>query len=449
LRANEVVQTPRLVDELWGERPPATAVKSVQMFVSQLRKALGDGVLETQAGGYRLRVEPGALDLQRFEGLLEEARRHLWAGSAREAGEELRRALALWRGPPLADFEYEPFARSEISRLQELRLAAVELRVEADLATGRHPEVVGELQGLVHEHPLRESLRGLLMLALYRCGRQADALAAYQDARTALVTELGLDPSPALQQLEQAILRQDPALAAGSPAPSLPVATLRTGGAGPAAKAVVAARAQRKVVTVLFADVVGSTALGERLDPEVLRDLLAEYFELMKAIVERHGGVVEKFVGDAVMAVFGVPSVHEDDALRALRAAAEMRAALPRLGLQARMGVNTGEVVTGGEERLVTGDVVNVAARLQQAAAPGAILLGADTHALVADAVKTEELPSLALKGKQRPVEAFRLLALAEWRCVCRRGGSSAAALSWRSCELPGETRSSAQRVIW
>src|SRR6187455_783221 len=141
--------------------------------------------------------------------------------------------------------------------------------------------------------------------------------------------------------------------------------------------------AHRKVVTVLFCDVVGSTALGESVDPEALQGLLARYFERMKGIVESHGGTVEKFIGDAVMAVFGVPAAHEDDALRACRAAVEMREALPELGVEARLGVNTGEVVTGTAERLATGDAVNVAARLEQAAVPGSILIGEDTRDLV------------------------------------------------------------------
>src|SRR5256885_3513275 len=145
--------------------------------------------------------------------------------------------------------------------------------------------------------------------------------------------------------------------------------------------------AHRKVVTALFCDVVGSTALGESVDPEALQGLLAQYFERMKAIVESHGGSVEKFIGDAVMAVFGVPTVHEDDALRSCRAAVEMREALPELGLEARIGVNTGEVLTGTEERLATGDAVNVAARLEQAAEAGGGLLGAPTLRLVASAV--------------------------------------------------------------
>src|ERR671934_967200 len=161
-----------------------------------------------------------------------------------------------------------------------------------------------------------------------------------------------------------------------------------------------AVREQRKTVTVLFCDVTGSMALGEQTDPEALRALLARYFERMKAIVEAHGGTVEKFIGDAVMAVFGVPAAHEDDALRACRAAVEMRESLPELGLEGRIGVNTGEVLAGTEERLATGDVVNVAARLEQAANPGEVLVGGATFALVGGAVDVGEERTLELKGK-------------------------------------------------
>ena len=159
----------------------------------------------------------------------------------------------------------------------------------------------------------------------------------------------------------------------------------------------------RKVVTVLFCDVVGSTALGESVDPEALQGLLARYFEGMKGIVESHGGTVEKFIGDAVMAVFGVPVTHEDDALRACRAAVEMRGAFPELGIRGRIGVNTGEVVTGTEERLATGDAVNVAARFEQAAEPGEVLIGAATLGLVGSAVEVGMERLLELKGKSEP----------------------------------------------
>src|ERR671927_732839 len=171
---------------------------------------------------------------------------------------------------------------------------------------------------------------------------------------------------------------------------------------------------RRKIVTLVFCDLTGSTALGESLDPEAFRALLARYFERMKAIVERHGGSVEKFIGDAVMAVFGVPVVHEDDAFRAVRAAVEMRDAFPALGCRGRIGVTTGEVVTGTRERLATGDAVNVAARLEQAASPGEALLGAPTLALIGDAVEVEAVDPLELRGKAKPVRALRLVSVLE-----------------------------------
>src|SRR5437660_8338165 len=168
----------------------------------------------------------------------------------------------------------------------------------------------------------------------------------------------------------------------------------------------------RKVVTVLFSDITGSTGLGEELDPESYRQLMARYFDEMKLVIERHGGTTEKFIGDAVMAVFGVPLAHEDDALRACRAAVEMRDALPELGVQARIGVNTGEVVTGTLERLATGDAVNVAARLEQAAAPGEILIGDETLRLVSAGVDIGPVEQLELKGKAAPVPAYPLMSL-------------------------------------
>jgi DNA-binding SARP family transcriptional activator len=201
-RANEIVSTDRLIDELWGEQPPRTALNTLQYYVSQLRKALGADRIVTRSPGYLIRVEPGELDLERFERLVEEG-----------GAEGLREALALWRGAPLADFAYEAFAQASIGRLEELRLAALEQRLDADLALGRHGELVGELEALVGEHPLREHLRGQLMLALYRSGRQAEALDAYQATRRALVDGLGIEPGPALQELEKAVLRQDPTLA--------------------------------------------------------------------------------------------------------------------------------------------------------------------------------------------------------------------------------------------
>jgi DNA-binding SARP family transcriptional activator len=220
LEANRVVSTDRLIEELWPERPPGRPSTAVQGYVSDLRKVLEPDrrpgepfqILTTQGPGYLLRVEPDELDLRRFERLLEEGREALASGKGEPAARLLREALDLWRGPPLADFTYEPWAQAAIGRLEELRLACVEARIEADLALAHHAELVGELQGLIGQHPLRERLRGQLILALYRAGRQAEALEAYQDARRTLVEELGIDPTPALQQLEKKVLTHDPSL---------------------------------------------------------------------------------------------------------------------------------------------------------------------------------------------------------------------------------------------
>jgi DNA-binding SARP family transcriptional activator len=219
LRPNEIVPADRLIDELWGEGSPEDAAAALRVIVSRLRKALPGDVLTTRAPGYLIRVEPDELDLHRYERLVDEGRSLLARGLPTDASERLHDALALWRGPALADFAYESFAQAAIARLEEIRLAAVELRIDADLALGRHDELIGELEALVAEHPLRERLRVYLMTALYRSGRQAEALDAYQDARRALVDELGIDPSPALQELERAILRQDPSLEV-APTPS-------------------------------------------------------------------------------------------------------------------------------------------------------------------------------------------------------------------------------------
>src|SRR4051812_27629686 len=191
-----------------------------------------------------------------------------------------------------------------------------------------------------------------------------------------------------------------------------------------AAMGLAAAQETRKTVTVLFADVTGSTALGERLDPESLRHVMARYFEAARECLEHHGGTVEKFIGDAVMAVFGVPTLHEDDALRALRAAAELRHSLAELNaqlerdygvsLRLRTGVNTGEVVTGTEERLANGDAVNVAARLEQAAEPDEILIGEQTRRLTRDAIEVEPVGPLTIRGKTEPLVAHRLVRVVE-----------------------------------
>ncbi|HEY8236397.1 MAG TPA: BTAD domain-containing putative transcriptional regulator, partial [Gaiellaceae bacterium] len=263
----------RIVDALWGEQPPRTAATSLQNFVSQLRKLLGADVVVTKPPGYQLRIAPEQLDLERFTRLVEESR----AEPPDERAAKLRRALALWRGRPLADLGFEAFAQQEIGRLEELRLAALEDRVEADLQAGRHKDLVGELEAFADEHPLRERLRSQLMLALYRSGRQAEALQIYHDTRRVLVDELGIEPSPTLQQLHGAILRQDPRLEEGQPV--APAAEDRI-------KDVVETMLAGRLVPVLGADVVDLTLrLAERFEYPTNGGALpqvAQYIAVMK-----------------------------------------------------------------------------------------------------------------------------------------------------------------------
>jgi DNA-binding SARP family transcriptional activator len=320
LHANEVVSVDRLIDDVWGEQAPTTAPKIVQGYVSQLRKTLSDGdVLVTQPPGYVLRLDHGQLDAERFATLATEARAALAADAPGDASALLGEALSLMRGPPLGEFAFDSFAREEISRLDELSLAALEDRVEADLALGRHVELVPELEALVARHPLRERLRGQLMLALYRCGRQAEALKAYEVTRRVLVEELGIEPSRALQQLEQAILNQDPELdvrAAAAPASSEPQAQERGG-------ADVFVGRERELATLLRAldDVLAGhgrlLAIGG--EPGIGKSRLAE--ELSERAVARGADVVWGRCWDAGGAPPYWPWVQ---ALRALGARAEL-----------------------------------------------------------------------------------------------------------------------------
>jgi DNA-binding SARP family transcriptional activator len=409
LHACEVVSTDRLIDELWAGKPPKTAVGSLQNLISDVRKALGREVVQTRQPGYVLDVAPEQIDLRRFERLVAQASQ---GGDAERRAELLRQALGLWRGPPLADLAFEAFASVEIARLEELRTAAHEELIEAELELGRHSQVVPQLEALVAAHPLRERLRGQLMLALYRAGRQAEALEAYRHARETLVDELGIEPSTDLQRLEQSILRHDSDL-------DLPLA------AGEAE--VAPAEERRKTATLLFADIVDFSRLGAILDPEVLRSVMRRYFDTVRTIVERHEGAIEKFIGDAAMAVFGVPRTHEDDALRALRAANDLREALGALNadlvrdhgldLHVRIGINSGEVLAGdvaAGQPFVTGAAVNVAMRLQQAALPDETLIGEATERLVRGAAEVEPVEPVDVGAPRAPFRAFRLLAVGE-----------------------------------
>jgi DNA-binding SARP family transcriptional activator len=289
VHAGEVLSTDQIVDALWGGEPPKSATTSLWNLITQLRKVLPPDVLVTKSPGYRLQIDPDALDVARFEKHVAEAR-GLEPGPR---GELLRQALALWRGAPLADLAFETFAQREIARLEELRLEALEERVDADLELGAGAELVGELEALVRDHPLRERLRGQLMLALYRSGRQAEALEAYLGARRALVDELGIEPSPALQRLYRSILRQEAGLER-APVPQVADDHLAD---------VVAAALAGRLVVVLGAGVDGRGANGHEgvpgpeeivahlvrsfdCPPEHAHDLarVAEYVALTKGV---------------------------------------------------------------------------------------------------------------------------------------------------------------------
>jgi class 3 adenylate cyclase/predicted ATPase/DNA-binding winged helix-turn-helix (wHTH) protein len=635
LHRGETLSSDRLIDELWGEEPPATAAKTLQVHVSRLRKALASGtgdageVVVTSPHGYGLDIEPEQVDAYRFEHLLAEGRGELAANRPAQALPALEEAVAMWRGPALADLSYEAFAQAEIARLEDLRLAALEQLIEAKLALGRHVEVVGQLETLILEHPYRERLRAQLMLALYRSDRQADALQAYQDARRSLVEELGIEPGERLRELEGAILAQDTSLAAPGPpaeeeapaaAGELPRVELPTGvvtfvltdiegsaglwdadpegmaaalelhdelvartaeshggrllktkgegdstltvfrrasaalagaaelrellaGAswpggielrvriaihtgeaherdgdyfGPALNRAARLRAlatgaatllsqatteivhdrlppgtelidlgsqelrglsrpeqvfelrtagaevagpsppeheTRKTVTVLFACVIDSTSAAEAADAEARRRVSARYLGEMRAAFERHGGTVEEYPGDALMAVFGVPTLHDDDALRAVRAALELQETLPALAeelgeafgvrLATRIGLGTGEVIAEApapDRRTASGQAVNAAKRLEEAAGAGEILIDDATHRLVRDFVEAEpaELGSRVLELRGTGERPRRLNSPLVGRAQQIEGLSSAvaAAVADNSCHL-------------
>jgi DNA-binding SARP family transcriptional activator len=369
LHANEPISSDRLIDEVWGPDPPKTAGASLQNYVSRLRKVIGADALVSQPPGYMLRVDPERFDLARFERLVAEAR----SAEPRERAEKLRAALALWRGPALDDLAFEPFARDEVGRLEEARLAALEDCMDAELELGKDGELIGELEELVEQQPLRERFRAQLMRALYRAGRQADALDAFQEAREVLTEELGLEPGEELRSLQQAILRQDPSL-------------------GPSRQESSDRAADRRTVTVLVCDLVDSNELAARLDAEAYRALRSRYFELVREPVERHGGTLERSLGDAAIAVFGLPDLHEDDALRAVRAGFEAQAALRAAEIAARVGISTGEVhvVPTPGEPMHMGAPASAAAELEARAPDGEVLITNETYARVRDALRAE-----------------------------------------------------------
>jgi DNA-binding SARP family transcriptional activator/tetratricopeptide (TPR) repeat protein len=359
LDANRVVSVDSLVDGVWGDTPPASVHASLQNHVSRLREELGDR-LETRAPGYSLRVAPDELDFDRFRRLVADAD----GAEPAIAAERLREALSLWRGSPLADLAGEPAGRAA-AHLGELRLAALEDRIDADLALGRHAALLPELEELVRQEPYRERLRRQLILALYRSGRQADALEAYTTARRVLVDEVGAEPGRELQELHHAVLRQDPSLDAPADIAPAPVARARV--------------EERRTVTVLAAHVQPDIAPD---DPEARRAVVRDRSDAAQGELERHGASVQVLGGGGVLAVFGVPGAQDDDSLRAVRAALALRA----VGTAQRVGLATGEVVTG--DPFVAGSPVDQAVALRDTAAHGEVLAEARTWRLVRHAVE-------------------------------------------------------------
>jgi DNA-binding SARP family transcriptional activator/tetratricopeptide (TPR) repeat protein len=354
LAPNEVVSTDRLIDEVWGHRPPKSVEASLQNCISNLRAVIGRELIETRAPGYVLKVDAGSVDVLRFEQALE-ASREL---DPPERSAALREALALWRGPPLADLELEGAARATVSRLDELRLAALEERIDAELALGHHDTILGEIEALATRHPAREHLRYLQMLALYRAGRQRDALRVYQEVRLELVEEFGLEPSESLHTLERMIIAHDPSLRLSPAAPDL------------------SAREplRRNVVVAIMelVDLEGATAAARRAAAAALAEIAM--------VIERHGGSVRQLLAEELVAVFGVPAAHDDDTSRALRAVIEARAAVP----PRFVAVTAVERLSGEADISTELDAVR---RLLAQAAPGDLLLGPEALRLVPSAV--------------------------------------------------------------
>jgi DNA-binding SARP family transcriptional activator len=382
LHANEVVPSERVLVDLWGEDAPPSAANALQAAISRLRRVLPASRLITTGPGYMLRIFPAEFDVAQFEQLIFEGRDALAAGAAAEAVRLLDQAMMLWRGPPLADFRYEPFAQAEIARLEELQLACLEERNEARLALGSPGALTAELGRMVNDHPLRERLRGQLMLALYRSGRQTEALETYREFRNVLSEDLGLEPSSALRELEAAILRHDPVLAPASAAGGTPQA--------------------RRPVTVLCVALQVLPGSGMTLDPESYGVVNEYLVSGLTAVFERHGGRLAASDGEHLMGVFGATMVHEDDALRAARASLEARealtgeaGALPRrygLSVVYRFGLVTDEALVGGSGPLgFAGDVAHRAVILAEAAEPGQILISQQTQQLAAGAIETED----------------------------------------------------------
>jgi len=370
LRAGQTVALERLIDDLWDE-PPETAARTLQAYVSRLRHELPEGAIESRPGGYRLLLNGAELDLATFEQRAREGRAALAAGDYERAASLLREALQLWRGPPLAGLTSGALGR-EAERLEELRLTTLEDRLEADLELGVYREVVPELQALVAEHAFRERLRAQLMRALYRSGRQTEALDTYQDTRRVLRDELGLEPSRSLRELQQAILQQVPSLTTNA----LPTGT----------------------VTLLFTDIEGSTRLLHEIGSERYGKALAEHRGVVREAGARHGGVEVDAHGDGVFLAFAT-------APGALAAARDITAALGPGPVRVRVGIHTGTPLVTDEGYV--GVDVHRAARIAAVAHGGQVIVSESTAKLVEDALRP--LGEHLLRDLVEPLRLFQL----------------------------------------
>jgi pimeloyl-ACP methyl ester carboxylesterase/DNA-binding SARP family transcriptional activator len=445
VNAGRTVPRSRLIDDLWGEDVPETAAKMVQIHVSQLRKALPAGLLATRPPGYALEVAPEDVDLHRAERLLADARAARETGYAGAAAEALREALGLWRGEALAEFD-EPFAAVEAARIEELRLALTEERIDIDIALGRHADVVGELEALIARHPLRERPRGQLMLALYRSGRQAEALAAFQETRRALDEELGLEPSPALRELERRILRQDPDLdapppPASSPSPPRPVpaatgamvgreaelarleALVEEAAAGEARLVVVSGEAGLGKTTLVDAFLPGACA---RAGAAVARGQCVEqhgaaeaYMPLLEALADLCGGgggaQATRVLGErAPMWLLQLPGLVSDAERPALerRAVGATPARMLREGVDGLLALAAARPVVLVLEDLHWSDAptIDLLGALARRRGPARLLVLAT---LRLDDAATRDHPAHALVGELRPRGLLEEIALA------------------------------------
>ena len=380
VRRGEPVGADSAIDALWGDALPANPANALQVVVSRLRAAVGAEAIAWRGGGYALAlVDPEAVDADRFARLADEGAAALERGDAAAAADALHGAMALWRGPALHELRYESFAVGEVARLEEMRLACLGARVEADLALGRHEQVLGELAALVAEHPLRESLRLQLVRALESSGRRAEALEAARGARRALADDLGLPPSPELVALLDGAEREQ----------ALP--------------------ARRQVVCVA-ADVRCAESVGT-LDPEVLEEVMRCCSDEAATVLRRHGDPVVQRLPDGLVAVFGTRASHEDDGLRAVRAATALQRRLGELEWEAvpldvRLGVTAGTALVTRHGTLPSGDVVGAASRLAREADVGELRLGAPVQALL-DAIRTRRADVTPFAGRQRELAAL------------------------------------------